>query len=330
MKKLIKTIILALLLVININVYAEDAWPKEITYNDFSILIEGFDLRVYKIDKDSPVHETNVTTENGTLTGTITEDGENFINEVPIKIINLKASDFTINPEFKEEKLLDLNTIFIGLNLKLTKEKLQELLSEEYNQVSENRGYIVELVVNYQVTDFPEKYNYIYKKNLFRDMLTMYDQNSSTKVLDLTKTNYQSLNMISLMLKEGTNEKTIFYEDEILDNSDEDVSAYVYNYQLFSTTDEQTDETEAIGIMFHNITNIDKFIERSEELGSVDLEDFIYENDVNPLTSTAVKVDNTAAFRPNMVFIVGGVLLLYGIAFLLYATYNNKKKSYNE
>ncbi len=326
MKKHLKILIIVLLVILNINVYAEDAWPRTINHNDFTISIEGFDLRIYKADADSPKKELVTTTEDGaTITETTTEDGEKYINEIPTKIINLNASDFTIDPEFKDEKFLKVNTSFINLKLNLTKEKLQELLSEEYNQVSENRGYLVELVVNYKVTSYPDKYAYTYKYNFFHDLVgafsTSYHANNT---LDTSKTNYQVLNMIALRVKEGTEEKEIFYETTLTDDHNKDVSVYVLNYQLFSEVKDASDESKSTAIMFHNVSNIEYLIENINKI-----ETYSIDREINPITSTMIKVPNTAAYKPNMFYIIGGILIMYGIVFLFFATYNNKKKSYN-
>ncbi len=331
MKRFIKTILVALLLIININVYAEDAWPKTITHNGFTIIIEGFDLRIYKVDTNAETHDISIVTENGVINATGTTDGENYMNEIPTRIINLNPSDFTINPEFTDDILVERNTTFINLNLNITKEKLQELLSEEFNQTNEDRGYMIELVVNYKITELPDKYTFNYKNNFMRDYVVGVGDKTATRALDTTKTNYQVLNFIALTMDSEEDEKMIYYETTIDDTPGGGISAYIYNYQLFSEVEGGADNTKNQVILFHNITNIDKLKETAIYLENftATIGDFSFD-DINPLTSTAVQVPNTAAYKPNIVFLAGGVLILYGIAFLLFATYNNKKKSYNE
>ena len=328
MKKVLKIIIITLIVVLNMNVNAEAAWPKTITNQGFTISVEGIDIRCYRLDKSQPKKTLTITNEDGTTSSiTTTEDGENYLYENPTKIISLDPNEFTINPEIKEDKLDKINTSFIDLNLNLTKEKLVNLLSAELTDVSEDISYQIEIMVKYKITDYPEKYKYNYKTSLIREFMNMFlgSTANDSRMLDLTKTNYQMINMSAATYNTNTNKVEYLYEDKLGENEELDISQAVLNFQVFSESKEEEEAGNGYVIMFHNVDNIEYLINNINQI-----EEKPIKNDVNPLTSVQVKVPNTASYAPNMTFVIGGVCIMFGIALLFIATYINQKKSYQK
>ena len=328
MKKSIKILIIIFLIVLNINVNAEAAWPKTITNQGFTISIEGIDIRCYKFDKSLPKKSITITNDDGTTsTITTTEDGENYLYENPTKIISLDPNEFTINPEIKEDKLDKINTTFIDLNLNLTKEKFTNILSTQLTDVSENISYQIEIMVKYKITDYPEKYKYNYKTSLIREFMNMFIGSASndSRTLDLTKTNYQMINISAAEYNTNTNKVEYLYEDKLGENEELDISQAILNFQVFSESKEEDTAGNGHIIMFHNVENIEYLINNINTI-----EEKPIKNDVNPLTSVQVKVPNTASYAPNMTLVIGGVCIMFGIALLFIATYINQKKSYQK
>ncbi len=323
MKKIIKGFIIALLLTININVYAEDAWPKTISHNDFTISIEGFDLKAYRFDADEETKTiTNTDDEGNTITLTTTDSGENYLYENPQEIINLKPSDFTIEPEFKDDKLYDVDSLFVYLKLNLTKEKLIALLTDEgiISDVDDTGkiSYYIELVVNYKILEYPEKYQFAFKRNYIRSIL---NGRNYEKDLDLTQTNYQVLNLIRVQYNKQTEQIDYSY-DTTLNEDNSDFAKAVLNYEVFK--EDNSDENDKTFILlFHNMDNIEYLIDNYSSIIKEPLDD-----EVNPITATQVKVPNTAMNIPIMFYLLCGLIIMMGIAILFIATYRNEKKSY--
>ena len=323
MKKIIKGFIIALLLTININVYAEDAWPKTISHNNFTISIEGFDLKAYRFDADEETKTiTNTDDEGNTITLTTTDSGENYLYENPQEIINLKPSDFTIEPEFKDDKLYDVDSLFVYLKLNLTKEKLIALLTDEgiISDVDDTGkiSYYIELVVNYKILEYPDKYQFAFKRNYIRSIL---NGRNYEKDLDLTQTNYQVLNLIRVQYNKQTEQIDYSY-DTTLNEDNSDFAKAVLNYEVFK--EDNSDENDKTFILlFHNMDNIEYLIDNYSSIIKEPLDD-----EVNPITATQVKVPNTAINIPITFYLLCGLIIMMGIAILFIATYRNEKKSY--
>ncbi len=323
MKKIIKGFIIALLLTININVYAEDAWPKTISHNNFTISIEGFDLKAYRFDADEETKTiTNTDDEGNTITLTTTDSGENYLYENPQEIINLKPSDFTIEPEFKDDKLYDVDSLFVYLKLNLTKEKLIALLTDEgiISDVDDTGkiSYYIELVVNYKILEYPDKYQFAFKRNYIRSIL---NGRNYEKDLDLTQTNYQVLNLIRVQYNKQTEQIDYSY-DTTLNEDNSDFAKAVLNYEVFK--EDNSDENDKTFILlFHNMDNIEYLIDNYSSIIKEPLDD-----EVNPITATQVKVPNTAMNIPITFYLLCGLIIMMGIAILFIATYRNEKKSY--
>ena len=162
MKKIIVFITL-LICFITTNVYAEPTtWPNTFTYGDYEYQIEGVSLRVYSIQ----------TEESGTEV--TDESHNNYINEIVTREIPLSSSEYTINPEYREENLNGANSILIDLNLNISKEQLETLLSEEIANVTETQKYLAEIALNYKITRYPNTYQHIYNINFMREFINAF------------------------------------------------------------------------------------------------------------------------------------------------------------
>ena len=175
-----KKIILVFMLLLTVfmfngkNVYADDpvTWPKSFTSDNYDYSIEGLVLKVYKIDKTKTTTSTDPDDDS---TSEVNEDLLAYIQGNPTSTITLNPSDFTIDPIVREVKLQDVKTTLIDINLNITKEKMEELLVDEIESVTDNVSFRVELVLNYKMTRYPTKYTKFQNVNLERAAINMND-----------------------------------------------------------------------------------------------------------------------------------------------------------
>lgn len=315
-----------------INVHAEEitpqantSWPVTLTYNDYGYTIEGVELRVYRFNSDNTKTETKE--ENGiTTTITTSEESIKYINDEPTKVINLSPTDYTINPEYKEDKLNNYSAIFIKLNLNITQEKLETLLKEELNQVTDKISYITEIVVNYKLTKAPETYKYFKNINTIKELARLFipDVEQKDNLSGINITNSQVFNIALLTLDESGNKKLNF-ESTLSKNSDSAI--YSLNYLALSSKEikieAENDEIEQM-IMFHNYDNIEFLIENFKKIED-DAEDTI-KNSTSTNTDNAqvVNVDNTAAEVQKYVYVMSIISIMLGSISIVLVL--NKKK----
>ena len=307
------------------NVYAEPTtWPHTFTYGEYEYQIEGVSLKVY---------QQRIETDDEGFDDIVEEDQTNYINENPTKTINLNPSDFTINPEHREDKLSGHDALYIDLNLNITKEKLVELLQDEITNTTDNKHYLVELSLNYRLLNTPSQYPNIYKINFIREVEKIFT-NSQLPVVNKNESLNQVFNVAITSIGEDTNE--LLYENTITDENG--IGSALLNYLVFSDSPitaainnevgfRQTDMPDSAKmLMFYNIDNIDYLIENLKEIEEEELEEL--DDLENPETDIVeeVKVPNTAQRVQIYLFILGFTFVLIGLVPMTYILYNNQKK----
>ncbi len=282
-------------------------WPQTLTYKDFEYTIEGVELRVYKMNSEN---KTTTTTEENGVTTTITKsiDGEKYMRGEATRIIELSPTEYTINPEYKEDKLNDYKTTFINLNLSITPEKLTKLLNDEYNQVTKEISFITDIVVKYKLTKAPAAYQYFKNINTIREFYKLFvpDIELPDSTTTLNKTNSQVFNIVTIGMNEDGS-KGFNYESRLSETSSNAI--FSINYLAMSSNNDDIEEL----IMFHNYENIEYLIENLKKIED-DAEEQI--KDISTITtpdnSQVVSVDNTAVEIPKYVYIMSILAIMTG------------------
>ena len=324
MKKVL-SLIIVIISMLAINVYAEPTtWPKTFTNGDYEYKIEGVSLKVYQQRIDSHNEEQgDVLNE---------EDQNNYLNETPTRVIDLNPADFTINPEYKEDKLNNEATKFIDLNLNITKQKLEELLQTELTNTTSDKRYQAELVVNYRLTTYPTNYQKLYSYNFIRSFYNTFSQMLSAnqsadtiyKEVNPSESISQVINLVMTNYNSTTSKGELLYETAV--TTENGIGSVVLNYLVLSETPITSTEslpTNSKLLMFHNIDNIDYLIENLKEVEETE-EDLLE----NPKTDIVeeVAVPNTAQRVQIYLFILGFTFVLIGFVPMTYILYNNQKK----
>lgn len=315
MKK-IKIIGIILLMFITTNVYAEPvSWPNTFTHGDYTFDITGVKLNVYKMETDSNDEDSILET-----------DKNNYLNQIPTKTYNLPTTEYTINPEAIDETWNENDTTFINLNLNLTTAKLGTILQEEIANTTDSKRYIIDLVVSYKLTNYPNTYQHFYSFNTMKDWFMKEDLDTPREI-DITAEQQQVLNIISIE-KDEEGAVELFYESEI--DEGHLIEIYIDNYLILSQT-EATSFEDITGkiIMFHNIDNIEKILEEVD----TNFDDYTEDELLNPATATepaapkdvVVKTPNTAEKVPTYVYILSISCIILGLSIMGYAYYRSKK-----
>jgi hypothetical protein len=63
---------------------------------------------------------------------------------------------------------MDHNALFVNLNLDLTKNQLESLLSDEISNMTDRMFYVVDVVVKYKLKQYPDNFHYFLKWNFDR------------------------------------------------------------------------------------------------------------------------------------------------------------------
>ena len=139
-----------------------------------------------------------------------------YVSGEPTRVISLSPSDITPNIKYQVDKFDDVNTLFIDLNHNLTKEKLETLLQQEIAATTKEKQYIVDLCVKYTLTKIPEKYQFFYNYDVTRQLLgSVLSGGGSVPKLDMTKSNQQVLNRITIQVPEVETEETVEEKDAV-------------------------------------------------------------------------------------------------------------------
>ena len=332
MKKISLILILVLLIpLLVVNVHAEDeeetgsvAWPQDFTHGDYSYTIESIKINVYKIDNTKTTTTTKTLEDGSTVTVSENEDLFNYIKKIPTRTIDLDGADYNLDPDYKEDKLGGYNTLFVSLGFDITKEKLEELLADEKAAVTNDISYIAEIVVNYKLTAFPEKYTYFNNINYLRTLYSsLYKQAYPTMTLydpsvNITESLSQVIN--GVLIGKEEDETVLKYETKL--SRDSGTSEFVLNYLSLSEeemptglTTTEPDKTKYQLIMFHNVENIDYLIDNTKEVEK-EAEETAIEN--TDYSVQEVAVPNTGKHSMTALYMSGIVLVLTGIMLIVY------------
>ena len=206
------------------------SWWMEYKHWDFEYIIEWVDLNVYPIDSSKT---TTVTTTEDGFTSTMTEndDMKKYIKEEPEKIIPLNSEDLTINPEYKRGTIDDYNTLFIDLNLNLTKDYLESKLSDEISKTTDEKSYIVDVVVKYKIKNYPTNFQYFLKVNYWRLMGGLFTESSNGEV-NISNTISQVINVATITKEDSDSDPEV-----IIINEDNDLFSSIISYLILSEED---------------------------------------------------------------------------------------------
>ena len=307
---------------------SEVAWPKEYTFKDYKININGVFLNVYKIEKPEETTSSSSSSTN--------DDNEmiyKYIKEEPTRVVTLDPTKFTINPELKEDELVGYDALFIDLNLNLTKAKMEELLAEEINTTSDSVAYIVDVVVKFKLNDYPEPFKNFRKFSLLRDTFVMpfyySDKYNNTNevaeighnpVIDITNETSQVMNLAVIGMYGGT-QAELNYETKLTE--DNDWADYLTNFTIMSENEidydtvlDEKDKDKIQLMMIHDAENIDYYINYMKKIttSSDELDELM--DDL--LVEQQVQVPNTAFHMNKLWIMVGIVSVLTGLMLIAY------------
>lgn len=320
--RIIVLIFLSLFIIGNtICVKADTPVDETYTHGEYKFKINGIKLNVYKMEEDPTLSDGGIKE----------EDNENFSNKIPFRTYNLESTDYTINPEIKDTTISGLDTLLIDLNLNITDEKLRTILQQELSETTDNMNYMIDLVVRYQLTEYPEKYTYFYDMNAIRDLDLSFTNESGPKETTITEEQNQVFNLIAITINEETNEKEIIYETEW--TAENNLALYNMNYLALSSEKITNWTTKPQKIMmFHSLSNMDELI---STLAEVEQDD---ENEgalINPSTSMetsgnkneVIKTPNTAIEPPKILYIISISCIVMGLGTMGVALYREKRNA---
>lgn len=300
------------------------AWPKELTVDeDYTVKIESIQINVYKYDSTKP-----------STSDSLNEDIMAYLNNTPTRVITLNASDYTIEPEVKKDLLNGYNARFINLKLNLTKEKVETLLADEINSTTDDIAYLADVVVNYKVLNYPNRFTHTYNVNLVKDFmkyfLAAYSENNYIfdNNVDITNTISQSFNTITVS-KENNNTEVLYItrlDDE--NNISDNIMNYLYlseNNLKMDSNEEDTDKSKTEMLMFHNVENIQYLIDNYNRI-QTSTEKETKDEVKKSLITQQVKVPNTAKNQNLIWFMISVVSILSGILIIEYALKMNQFK----
>lgn len=328
-KILIIVLLLGLLIIPSHQVFAADgSWPKEFTHGDYKFSIEDIVLNVYKIEESED--ETNNM-----------DIYDAYLEETPVRTIELDPSNFTINPTFKDGEYFKANGTYINVGINITKEDLEELLSEEIAATTNKRNYIIDMVVNYKMLDYPEEFKFVYKRNFFREkvneMMGFVKQETVTNdltPLDMTEEQSQVFSGAITRFNTETDKGELVFETE-LNNETGVAASFSFNGLMFMEKEyNYQEDNNKYALVFHNVSNVDDLIAQVKEMedyldynfSEVDLEQLLNAMDWNieaAETTDHVVVPNTGMKFPIQLYIFSVIVMISGFAIIVRQLYKD-------
>ena len=297
-------------------------WPKEVTVDeDYTVKIESIQINVYKYDSTKP-----------STSDSLNEDVMAYLNNTPTRVITLDPADYTIEPEVKKDLLDGYNARFINLKLNLTKAKVETLLADEINSTTDDIDYLADIVVNYKVLNYPNRFTHTYNVNLVKDFmkyfLAAFSENNYNNTVDITDTISQSFNTITI--SKDNNNTEVLYVTRLDDEND--ISENIMNYLYLSedelkmiSNEENADKSKTEMLMFHNMENIQYLIDNYNRIQTSAEKET--NNEVrSSLISQQVKVPNTAKNQNLVWFMVSVISIISGLLIIEYALKMNQFK----
>ena len=324
MKKYLMLLILPLLLFGTIpNVYAdgEDApWPKvfQITDENLQYLIEGISLEIYQADENS--EQLTINNNNGTTN--MTQDEKNYLDRQKTRTVDLSPTDYSISPVYKKDKFYSVDTLYIDINLNLTKEKIEALIADEIQNTTASKHYIVDVCVKYQLQSYPEKFKYMYQIDYMRYIVQAL-MGQLPSALSKNTTYSQVLNRGVTLINDQTSQKSFSYTKEFTPDN----LFYYTDFTILSENEKKagiyTNQDEAnaankddLYIFFHDLDNVDELIADVKEESTPTTNPNTNPGN-NPITSyqpnEVVKAEDTGAFTSYYIYIIGGLFLIIGL-----------------
>ncbi len=307
MKKILSILLIIVISIMTINVHAEGAaWPKEVNHEDFSFTINGIELDLYEIYRGTEL--------NGGGTSQNAEELEeesliNYATYVQKSAVNLPVTEYEMNPTVTTGKIDDLDVLFVKLNLNLTKEKIEALFHDDIADVGSDKFYIIEIVMNYKINGYPDKYKKIYENDALRGILQyQYDLTDElTSSVDPTlDENYFVMDRIFVTGENG--EPEISYTDNL---KEEDVNLREGYLTFYEDENAEKFSTPQYVVMFHNFSNIDILLGGNNDIPEPTIDD-IPDNPITDIQDEIVKIPDTAKNVPYLLYILGIGIFLAG------------------
>jgi hypothetical protein len=226
---------------------------------------------------------------------------------------------------------MGMDTLYIDIDLNLTKAQIESLIAEEIQNTTADKHYVVDVSVKYQLQNYPEKYGYAYQEDLMRYILK---NNTSLNSISKNTTYRQVLNRGVTIINEQTSEKGFSYEKNF---TTFDSITYFTDLTILSESaktkfvldEEAQGVNDYLIVFFHDIDNIDLLISEANDNDNNNNNN--QGTDTNPITSyqpnEVVKAEDTGAFTSYYIYIIGGLFLLIGVG--LFSKIIFKKNSLN-
>lgn len=306
MKKIYKILILIFVILMQINVNAEESvpitsLPKQYSYDGYEFTIEGFELRVYEIAENNAEGEDN-------------KWMENYANNEPDITIPITDGTITISPTMTSSELHEFPTSLVDLNLNLTNEKIKELLNDKGLTPTLEKSYFSEIVVKYKLTTSKIESAHMYNVSTFRTLVNFISGSEWRDEVSLNTTISQPINVALYSYNSETNNSDLVYETTITEEND--IGLFILNY-LGLSIDEMSDTNDSINdiLMFHSIDNIDYLIDNLNDIED-DADDVLNHPTVpsNPdKENQVVEVGNTLSTIPKYFYIISIIMITLGI-----------------
>lgn len=312
-KLFVLILLLGILIVPTKEVFAEGeevnnkiSWEKTTDWNyPATIEIKGIDLYVYE----------EIEGENQSL---VSENNDKYLKYIPDKKISLDLNKFKLNLDSKNKTLSKIPATYVDLGLDITKADLEELLSSEMAAASKEKAYLIEMMVNYEVKNYPEQYSHMYAVNLYRDLINAFSGKVSEKV-DLSLDQKQVFNIAVITFSEEENKAVLNYETTA--TQENGLGGWILNYLLFTKKEISTESAateDSYAIMFHNIDNIDFIIENLEKIADETEEEVKESSNIEQTREEdqIVAVPDTAKNATIFIGIVGIISLISGLVII--------------
>lgn len=342
MKKIIINIFILLLLVVGtVKVNAEE--KKEIKkvgegenfivkYNDENqFTIKGISLNIY---------ESNEETKN--------EDSEKYLNEQPLKTINIPIEDIVISPTYKEDKVFGNQALYINLNYNLTEEKLKLYLQEQIESVSAEKSYMIDIMLKYSLDSHPSEYTKFYRYQFLRGFINALenvfgDENANPYTnMEINPENDITQLLNSCLIEKEDDEVVFTYYDTAEQLANEENLGQAVNFLIESKTELKSGDSSFDKlILFHNLKDEEYFINKirekaaEENIDTPSSEDF----SINPKTDISdensqddaqiVKVDNTSANKNSIIVFLSIFMIVMGVIVIISTISIKKSRAYN-
>lgn len=342
MKKKITSIFVLLLLMIGIsNVNAEEKTEIKkvgegenfvVKYNDENqFTVKGISLNIY---------EENEETKN--------EDSEKYFNEQPLKTINIPLEDIEISPTYKEDKVFGNPTLYINLNYNLTEEKLRSYLQEQIESVTEEKSYIVDIMLNYSLDSYPSEYTKFYRYQFLRGLVNGFenifgDENVNPySDMEINPSNDITQLLNSCLIEKKDDNVALTYYNSAEQLAAKDSLGQAINYLIESKTELKSGDSSFDKlILFHNLSDEEYFINQiKEQSAEENIDTPSSENfSLNPKTDISdektkddnqiVKVDNTSANKSSIIIFLSIFMIIIGVIVIISTISIKKSRIYN-